>query len=61
MRRLISTFGLHYEKIHVCPNNVMVFWKDKAPENHCSKCNVSRWKVNADQGEDEMEYSFNKK
>ena len=29
VKKLINELGLGYEKIHVCPNNCMLFWKDK--------------------------------
>ncbi|XP_059309701.1 uncharacterized protein LOC132060800 [Lycium ferocissimum] len=27
-RQVIKDLGLHYEKIHACPNDCMLFWKD---------------------------------
>ncbi|XP_019260867.1 PREDICTED: uncharacterized protein LOC109238842 [Nicotiana attenuata] len=43
-RNMIKDLGLHYEKIHACPNDCMLFWKDKANVDNCSICGSSRWK-----------------
>ena len=43
-KKIVSKFGLGYEKIHACPNNCQLFWKDKADDDFCSTCKASRWK-----------------
>lgn len=43
VKKLIGDLGLGYEKIHACPNNCMLFWKDMANLNNCSVCGASRW------------------
>nr|XP_009613390.1 uncharacterized protein LOC104106528 [Nicotiana tomentosiformis] len=41
---MIKDLGLHYKKIHTCPNNCMLFWKENANADNCSICGSSRWK-----------------
>ncbi|XP_016450659.1 uncharacterized protein LOC107775446 [Nicotiana tabacum] len=43
-RNMIKDLGLHYKKIHTCPNNCMLFWKENANADNCSICGSSRWK-----------------
>ncbi|XP_019226066.1 PREDICTED: uncharacterized protein LOC109207583 [Nicotiana attenuata] len=43
-RNMITDLGLHYEKIHACPNDCMLFWKENANAENCSICGSSRWK-----------------
>ncbi|KAM3386984.1 hypothetical protein ACQJBY_010090 [Aegilops geniculata] len=43
-KKIISKFGLGYQKIHVCPNNCQLFWKETENDDFCSKCKASRWK-----------------
>ncbi|XP_070003906.1 uncharacterized protein [Nicotiana sylvestris] len=43
-RNMIKDLGLHYEKIHACPNDCMLFWKENANMDNCSICGSSRWK-----------------
>ncbi|XP_024630394.2 uncharacterized protein [Medicago truncatula] len=47
-KKIISGLGLSYEKIHVCPNECILYWRDLAHLNVCPKCGLSRWKVNSD-------------
>ncbi|XP_042961531.1 uncharacterized protein LOC122296147 [Carya illinoinensis] len=44
-RRLERGLGFSYEKIHVCPNDCVLFWKENASYNACPKCSASRWVV----------------
>jgi hypothetical protein len=32
---MMSALGLKYEKIDVCPDNCMLFWKEHANEKKC--------------------------
>ncbi|XP_056697769.1 uncharacterized protein [Spinacia oleracea] len=41
---IIKGISLGYEKIHACPNDCMLFRKDKAKDDNCSVCGASRWK-----------------
>ncbi|KAH0715008.1 hypothetical protein KY284_007913 [Solanum tuberosum] len=43
-KKVIKDLGLHYEKIHACTNNCMLFWNDTAKLDKCSVCGSSRWK-----------------
>ncbi|XP_044416520.1 uncharacterized protein [Triticum aestivum] len=43
-KKIVSKFGLDYKKIHACPNNCQLFWKDKENDDFCSICKASRWK-----------------
>jgi len=44
-KNVIKDLGLNYEKIHACPNDCMLFWKENEKENNCSVCGSSRWKT----------------
>src|SRR5204863_8911432 len=35
---------LDYEKIHACPNDCMLYYKENKNLQCCSKCGVSRWR-----------------
>ena len=43
-KKIITDLGLGYEKIHACPNDCMLYWKEKSNLNACPHCEVSRWK-----------------
>ncbi|XP_073120780.1 uncharacterized protein [Henckelia pumila] len=43
-KKQISNLGLHYEKIHTCPNDCMIYWGEDVNEQVCKVCNLSRWK-----------------
>ncbi|XP_035547412.1 uncharacterized protein LOC108987287 [Juglans regia] len=45
-RRLQRGLGFSYTKIHVCPNDCALFWKDHADKDECPICNASRWASN---------------
>jgi len=47
-QKIISGLSLSYEKIHVCPNECILYSRDLAHVNVCPKCGLSRWKVNPD-------------
>ncbi|KAF5476994.1 hypothetical protein F2P56_003676 [Juglans regia] len=42
-RRLERGLGFSYKKIHACPNDCALFWKENEEFNECPKCNASRW------------------
>ncbi|XP_040994596.1 uncharacterized protein LOC121241037 [Juglans microcarpa x Juglans regia] len=44
-RRIERGLGFSYEKIQVCPNDSVLFWKENASYNECLKCKASRWIV----------------
>jgi hypothetical protein len=40
---MMSALGLKYEKIDVCPDNCMLFWKEHANKKKCLECGKSRF------------------
>jgi ferredoxin-like protein FixX len=52
---MMSALGLKFEKIDVCPDNCMLFWKEHANEKKCLECGQSRFiEVVTDDGEKVM-------
>lgn len=45
-KKLIGKLGLGYEKIDICPNKCMIYWKESAGLISCKHCGVSSWKKN---------------
>jgi len=43
-KAMISDLGLDYKKIHACPKDCMLFWKENENLDVCSICKSSRWK-----------------
>ncbi|XP_019253851.1 PREDICTED: uncharacterized protein LOC109232539 [Nicotiana attenuata] len=43
-KSMIKDLGLHYEKMHACPNDCMLFWNDNEKAENRSVCGSSRWK-----------------
>jgi hypothetical protein len=51
-KKMMSTLSLIYEKIDICPDNYMLFWKEYANEKKCLECGQSRFiKVVTQDGE----------
>ena len=46
-KSLIKSMGLHYEMIHACPNDFILYWGKYEKINECPICGKSRWKVDA--------------
>jgi hypothetical protein len=42
-KKMLAGLGLEYEKIDVCEQNCMLFWKDHKDLTHCRCCNKSRY------------------
>jgi hypothetical protein len=42
-KKMMSALGLKYEKIDVCPDNYMLFWKEHANKKKCLECGQSRF------------------
>jgi hypothetical protein len=42
-KKLMSALGMSYEKIDVCPNSCMLFWKEHANEKKCLECGALRF------------------
>nr|XP_023924457.1 uncharacterized protein LOC112035850 [Quercus suber] len=45
-KKIVRDLGLGYEKIHACPNDCMLFWKENVNLDACPCCKESRWKTN---------------
>ncbi|XP_021729936.1 uncharacterized protein LOC110696917 [Chenopodium quinoa] len=44
MKKIMADLGLGYTKIDACPNDCMLYWKEKVNDEKCNVCDVSRWK-----------------
>jgi hypothetical protein len=59
-KKLLSSLGMDYEKIHVCQDNCMLFWNEHINEKKCLKCGKSRFveaiNVNAEEVMTEIAY-----
>ena len=44
MKKIIDDLGLGYNKIHACPNDCLLFWKEYGNDSTCKKCGASRYK-----------------
>jgi ferredoxin-like protein FixX len=42
-KKVMSALCLKYEKIDVCPDNCMLFWKEHANKKKCLECGQSRF------------------
>jgi len=42
VRKLLAKLGLSYQKIHACPKNCQLYWKDTVGDDFCSICGTSR-------------------
>ena len=45
-KKIIKDLGLSYEKIHACPKDCILYWKENANLEACLNCNRSRWESN---------------
>ena len=43
-KKIITNLDLGYEKIHACPTDCMLYWKEKSNLDAGPHCEVSRWK-----------------
>jgi hypothetical protein len=43
LNKLFSGLGMDYEKINVCQDNCMLFWKEHINEKKCLKCGKSQF------------------
>jgi hypothetical protein len=44
-RKMMSALGLKYEKIGICIDNCMLFWKEHANKKKCLECGQSRCNI----------------
>ncbi|XP_028102557.1 uncharacterized protein LOC114301795 [Camellia sinensis] len=59
-KKIIKDLGLGYEKIHACPNDCMLFWKEHANDEVCH-CGASRWATNENDLQHNMSTSSKKR
>ncbi|XP_050278453.1 uncharacterized protein LOC126719982 [Quercus robur] len=45
-KKIVRDLGFGYEKIHACPDDCMLFWKENVNLEACPCCKKSRWKKN---------------
>ena len=60
-RKIIKGLGLSYKKIHACPKNCILYWKENANFEACPNCNRSRWESNESKGQQSTNASSKKK
>ncbi|XP_073153118.1 uncharacterized protein [Henckelia pumila] len=44
-KKSLCALGITYEKIHACPNDCILYWKEYEDMNSCPTCGMSRWKM----------------
>ncbi|CAL5386551.1 unnamed protein product [Camellia sinensis] len=47
-KQIIRDLGLDYQKIHVCKNDCVLFWKEYENEDECPTCKAPRYKTAID-------------
>jgi hypothetical protein len=62
VERLIRDLGLHYEKIHACINDCVLFRRDYAELDKCPTCDESRCKeIGGTEKDDPVDSYYRKK
>ncbi|XP_021775717.1 uncharacterized protein LOC110739569 [Chenopodium quinoa] len=51
-KKMVKNLGLNYKRINACPNDCMLYWKERANDKSCHVCKASRWKLNEKQKEE---------
>ncbi|XP_021770707.1 uncharacterized protein LOC110734887 [Chenopodium quinoa] len=51
-KKMVKNLGLDYKRIDACPNDCMLYWKERANDKSCHVCKASRWKLNEKQKEE---------
>jgi len=46
-KKMLSSIGMSYEKIHACPNDCILFQNEYASLDKCPKCKALRYKKNS--------------
>ena len=59
-KKIIKDLGLSYKKIHTCPKNCILYWKENVNLEVCSNCNHSRWESNESKGQQSTNASSKK-
>ena len=49
-RKIFKDLSLSYEKIHVCPKDCILYWKENANLEACPNYNRLRWESNEFKG-----------
>ncbi|RVW86256.1 hypothetical protein CK203_043280 [Vitis vinifera] len=44
-KKTLNALGMEYEKIHVCPNDCILYRNDLKDASSCPTCGTSRWKL----------------
>ena len=52
VKKLMSAFGLPYEKIDACVKGCMLYWKDDVDLRKCKICNEERYKPRKKKGKE---------
>ena len=52
-KKIIKNLGLDYKKIHACPNDCMLYWRENENAVSCKTCSASRWKRAAQDSSDD--------
>jgi len=52
-KKILCLMGMEYEKIHVCPNDCILYRKKFESLHMCPRCRVSRYKVKDDESEED--------
>ncbi|XP_050902383.1 uncharacterized protein LOC127112997 [Lathyrus oleraceus] len=47
-KKILCPMGIEYKKIHACPNDCILYWKDNEEKEKCPKCMTSRYKKKSD-------------
>lgn len=51
-KRVVRHSRLDYKRIDACPNDCMLYWKERENDSYCHICKVSRWKLDEKQQEE---------
>ena len=60
-KKIIKDLGLSYEKIHACPKDCILYWKENANLEACLNCNRSRWESNESKSQQSTNASSKKR
>ena len=60
-KKIIKDLGLSYEKIHACPKDCILYWKENTNLEACPNCNRSRLESNESKGQQSTNASSKKK
>lgn len=52
VKKMVKNLGLDYKRIDACPNDCMLYWKERKNDKSCHICKASRWKLDEKQKEE---------